>query len=67
MPWRFFALGGTYDFANLVPKPAEKCMRVYGPVAQVVSRSSDGTTLRITGWSGIVRAFSYWCRGNRIH
>lgn len=45
--WRFFILGGSYDFDNMAVKDARACMRIRGPIAQTIKQSADGTVLRL--------------------
>ena len=48
IPWRFFVMGGEYDLANLVAKPAAECMRIRGPIAQQVHDLPDGAQIRLS-------------------
>ncbi|MGH3391573.1 MAG: hypothetical protein ACRDOO_22105 [Actinomadura sp.] len=47
IPRRFFTLGGGYDLDNLVAKDAAECMRIRGPIAQMVHDLPDGAHLRL--------------------
>lgn len=47
IPLRFFVLGGSYDFANVVTKPADQCMRIRGPLAQRLHDLPEGTQVRL--------------------
>lgn len=47
IPMRFFTFGGSYGFDNIAVKDAHVCMRIRGPIAQIIKRSADGTVLRL--------------------
>ncbi|WP_236787917.1 hypothetical protein [Amycolatopsis sp. GM8] len=47
IPLRFFNLGGTYDFDNIVAKPAAECMRIRGPLAQQLHQLPDGVQVNL--------------------
>lgn len=49
IPWRFFALGGTYDHPNLTANDAAECLRIRGPFAQQVHDLPRGATVQIGG------------------
>jgi hypothetical protein len=48
IPWRFFVMGGSYELANLVAKPAVECMRIRGPIAQQIHNLPDGAQIRLS-------------------
>lgn len=52
VPWRFFVLGGGYELANLVAKPAVECMRIRGPIARQVHDLPDGAQIRLSVENG---------------
>ncbi|WP_222850170.1 SMI1/KNR4 family protein [Allosaccharopolyspora coralli] len=47
VPWRLFALGGTYDFDNVTAKDAARCMRIRGPLARQIHELPQGTTITL--------------------
>lgn len=52
VPWQFFVLGGQYDLANMVAKPAVECMRIRGPIARQVHDLPDGAQVQLIAGDG---------------